>query len=261
MESYYFFIAQAGFVALTAICLLLILYATRHTLLRMGWERAKATKRTVLVGAVLLGWILFASVLALRGVLADFSSLPPRLLLVILPPLIAAVWLTFNPGFKAFLGHVPASWLLYMQVFRVPVEILLWLLFVAGHVPVQMTFEGQNWDVITGITAPIAAWICSGQGRNSRAAAIAWNIFGLALLINIVTVAILSTPSPFRAFLNEPANTVVAQFPIVFLPALLVPLAYTLHFFSLRKLYLERENTDAILQLTPVANAKSNAIQ
>jgi hypothetical protein len=260
MESHYFFIAQAGFVALTAICLLLILYAIRHTLLRMDWERGNANKRTVLVGAVLLGWILFASVLALRGVLADFSSLPPRLLLVILPPLIAAVWLTFSPRFKAFLAHVPASCLLYMQVFRVPVEILLWLLFVAGHVPVQMTFEGQNWDVITGITAPLAAWICFGQGRSLRSAAIAWNIMGLALLINIVTVAILSTPSPFRVFLNEPANTVVAHFPIVFLPALLVPLAYTLHFISLRKLYLESEDTQAKPPYTQAANAKSRAI-
>ena len=65
---------------------------------------------------------------------------------------------------------------------------------------------------------------------------IAYNFIGLVLLFNIVTVAILSIPGPFRYFMNEPANTIVTYFPIVFLPAFLVPLAYTLHFFPLRQL-------------------------
>jgi hypothetical protein len=42
-------------------------------------------------------------------------------------------------------------------------------------------------------------------------------------------------PTPFRVFMNEPSNTIVAKFPIVWLPALLVPLAYGLHFLSLRQ--------------------------
>jgi hypothetical protein len=36
--------------------------------------------------------------------------------------------------------------------------------------------------------------------------------------------------------MNEPANTIVAVFPISWLPGLLVPLAYTLHIFSLKQL-------------------------
>jgi hypothetical protein len=65
---------------------------------------------------------------------------------------------------------------------------------------------------------------------------IVWNVMGLLLLVNIVTIALLSMPTPFQYFHNEPMNTIVLKFPFVFLPGLLVPLAYGLHFLSLRQL-------------------------
>ncbi|MFD2999231.1 hypothetical protein ACFS7Z_02575 [Pontibacter toksunensis] len=242
MESTYYFIAKAGFVILTVLCLAFVLFGVRHTLLRVGWNARRSNKRTLLVTAALLGWLAFASILALQGVLSNFSATPPRLLLIILPPLIAIVWITFSPSFKAFLAHVPASWLISLQFFRVPVEIFLWLQFMAGLTPVQMTFEGRNWDVLTGLSAPLIAWLCFRGGRNLKGIAVTWNFIGLALLLNIVVTAILSAPTPFRVFMNEPANTLVALFPIVFLPAVLVPLAYALHLFSLRKAYLSSES-------------------
>ena len=41
----------------------------------------------------------------------------------------------------------------------------------------------------------------------------AWNVLGLALLVNIVTIAILSTPAPFRYFMNDPPNLLPSTFP------------------------------------------------
>ena len=63
-----------------------------------------------------------------------------------------------------------------------------------------------------------------------------WNLMGLALLVTIVVISILSLPMPLRVFINEPANTIVTRFPFIWLPGFLVPLAYTLHLFALRKL-------------------------
>ena len=131
---------------------------------------------------------------------------------------------------------------MYIQVFRVPVEVFLWCQFLDGLTPIQMTFEGRNYDVLTGITAPVFAWICYGQGRKLHKLAIAWNIAGLVLLLNIVITAILSAPVPFRVFMNEPANTLVAEFPIVLLPSFLVPLAFAMHFFFFRKMYLQHRS-------------------
>ena len=68
---------------------------------------------------------------------------------------------------------------------------------------------------------------------------------GLLLLANIVVVAILSAPLPFRQFFNEPANTVIADFPWVWLPGVLVPVAYALHLLSWRQ--VERRASGARL--------------
>jgi hypothetical protein len=40
--------------------------------------------------------------------------------------------------------------------------------------------------------------------------------------------------------MNEPANTIVAQFPFIYLPGVLVVLAFVFHVFSLRQLLLKK---------------------
>ncbi|MBB6610411.1 hypothetical protein H7F15_05115 [Pontibacter sp. Tf4] len=240
METTYLPFAQAGFISLTVICVVFLLLGTYITYNRMGYPANVATRKTAIAGAILIGWLLIVSVLSLAGITRDFSGMPPKFFIVILIPLIAILILTFHPRFREFIKHVPYSWLLYIQTFRVLVELFLWWQFLDGLTPVQMTFEGRNLDILTGITAPVFAWICYGQGRKLHKLALAWNIAGLILLLNIVITAILSAPVPFRVFMNEPANTLIAEFPIVFLPAFLVPLAYSMHFFFFRKLYLQQ---------------------
>ena len=241
MENTSYPLVAAGFIALTILCLALIVAGAYTTFRRMGLSLDVARKRTLLLAAVLLLWTAFVSLLSLQGILSDFESRPPKLFLVLLVTFVVVVVLMTRPSFRRFLAHVPPSWLIYLQVFRVPVELFLWLLFLEGLAPVQMTFEGRNLDVLTGLTAPVAAFLCFGQGRNLTRLAALWNLLGFALLLNIVITAILSMPTPFRVFMNEPANTIVTQFPVVFLPAILVPLAYSLHFFSLLQLYGKKQ--------------------
>ena len=98
-----------------------------------------------------------------------------------------------------------------------------------------MTFEGRNFDELVGLTAlPIAYLVMSGKLK-SKAWIIAWNIFGLILLLNIVSVAILSTPLPFRIFTEGPPNTMIAYFPFVWLPDFVVPVAFAMHLFSIQQ--------------------------
>jgi hypothetical protein len=132
-------------------------------------------------------------------------------------------------------ANIPPHRLIRLQSFRFFVEILLWLLFVSKLLPVQMTFEGRNLDILAGISAPLVAFFAF-RGRISRAGLIIWNVVCIGLLLNIVIIAVLSTPSPWRVFSNEPANYIVTYFPISWLPGLLVPLAYYLHSLSLKQL-------------------------
>ena len=131
--------------------------------------------------------------------------------------------------------NIPAKSLVSLQIFRVFVEILLWMSFLQNLLPVQMTFEGRNFDVLSGLTAPFAAYFLA----NNRIGLVVWNILSLALLANILAVAVLSMPTPFRYFINEPSNTIVTTFPFIWLPGLLVPLAYGLSFLSIRQVAIQ----------------------
>jgi hypothetical protein len=64
----------------------------------------------------------------------------------------------------------------------------------------------------------------------------------MVLLLNIVVIAILSMPTPLRHFHNEPANTFIAYFPYIWLPAFLVQVALFGHLLVFR--WLRRAQTD-----------------
>ncbi len=193
----------------------------------------------LLVGA----WLIFTAGLAFSGVLRQWAAVPPRLALVVLPPLALVVWGVRSRQVGAWLDGLPAWALVAPQVFRVGVEVLLWVLYQQGRLPVQMTFEGRNWDVLVGLTAlPVAAWLARRAGATARVVAVGWHLGGLALLANIVVVAFLSTPSPLRQFWNEPANTLIADWPYVWLPGVLVPAAYVLHVLGLRQVARRSRN-------------------
>ena len=103
-----------------------------------------------------------------------------------------------------------------------------------------MTFAGRNFDILVGATAPVIGIFVFAKRKWPRLVGILWNVGGLVLLANVVTIALFSMPTPFRVFMNEPSNTIVATFPFVLLPGILVPVAYSMHFFSLRQLIQEK---------------------
>jgi hypothetical protein len=125
------------------------------------------------------------------------------------------------------------------QAFRIVVEIALAQLYHAGALPVQMTIEGRNLDLISGVSALVLAWLAT-RWQLPRWGLLAWNLLGLGLLLNIVIVSILSTPVPFRLFMNEPANTIITELPFIWLPTLLVPAALFGHLLVFRRLWRER---------------------
>jgi len=100
-------------------------------------------------------------------------------------------------------------------------------------VPVQMTFEGRNWDIVSGVSAAAVAWLAARR-QAPRWLVLLWNCVGLALLLNIVVIAVLSMPTPLRRFHNEPVNSFIAYFPYIWLPTFLVQLALFGHLLVFR---------------------------
>lgn len=235
----YYLVAQVSFVLLTVICLFAISRG-----LKIGLKHFEETRRRSILKKYWLFislWIAIISVASLTGFSADFDAFPPRPVFFVVIPIIALVFIMRSETTKQILSVVPAKYLINIQIFRIPVEILLWLLLLAGVTPIQMTFEGRNMDILVGLTAPIIAYLAFANGKFHRKVAIGWNIAGLMLLANILTIAVLSMPTPLRVFMNEPANTEVANFPVIFLPAILVPIAYYFHVFSLKQLLMKSD--------------------
>lgn len=234
MNPLYIFTA-GGFILLTVIFFGLFFRLLKSAIEQAPWTNERKKKITYRILLTLFIWAGMVSAASLSGFTRNFNNFPFNVMPLLLIPLASTLLLLFSGGVKTVLRYLSLKELTRLQFFRVFVEILLWLLFIQNLLPEQMTFEGRNWDIFTGLTALLAARFF----LNSKGWMIAWNIMGLGLLINIVTVALLSMPTPFRYFENEPANTIVTFFPFILLPAFLVPLAYILHFMSLRKLLMK----------------------
>jgi hypothetical protein len=138
------------------------------------------------------------------------------------------------------LHQIKPKWLIYLQSFRILVEIALWLLVRNGALPVQMSFEGRNFDVLTGLLAFPDGYYCFVKKTWPPVIAVLYNIVGLVLLLNIVTISTLSMPTPLRVFHNQPDSSLLTRFPFIYLPGVLVLLAYTLHILSLRQAGMHR---------------------
>jgi drug/metabolite transporter (DMT)-like permease len=102
-----------------------------------------------------------------------------------------------------------------------------------------MTYHGRNFDIVTGVTAlAVAALLASGRVPPRLVSRVVggWNAMGAALLVNVVGVALLSAPTPFRSFHNEPANVWVTRAPWVWLPTVMVVAAVLGHVLVYRRL-------------------------
>ena len=217
-----------------------IFYGLKHAFEQM---HVSLKSRKKLLAYSLIGvscWLCILVALAFLGFFQNFDDMPPRVAVAILPPVILTLVLLSSKSFYKILRHIPHSWLVYAQSFRILMEIFLWLGFIAGFVPIQMTFEWLNFDIIVGITALMGGYTFFGRGRYRRFEAIIWNIFGIVLLFNVVLIALLSAPYPFRVFLNEPTNSFVAYFPFIWIPGFIVPFALAMHLFSLKQLFLNK---------------------
>lgn len=233
-------IPAIAWILLTVLCITAILLGLRSALKRTDWKTDRRNRIFTITLSAILSWTALLLILSYNGFFGDSTAFPPKPALAMLVPLPIVLMIAFSKAVTQLLKVIPAQWLIFMQSFRIAVELLLLMAFINGKLPVQMTFEGRNFDILTGILAIPVGYIVAKN--YSPKLAIAFNIIGVLLLINILVVAILSMPSPIRYFMNEPANILVAQFPFILLPGVLVPIAYTMHIFSLRQLLI-REKT------------------
>ncbi|MDR3714721.1 MAG: hypothetical protein P4L51_18045 [Puia sp.] len=196
----------------------------------------QATYRSVVAMSVLLAWLALQGVLAFNGYYTVTAGAPPRFALAVIPPLLFILLLFLTARGRAWLDGLDIRVLTLLHIVRIPVELTLFRLYLYHQVPALLTFEGRNFDILSGVSAPIVYYFGFVKNKLSKGAYLAWNIVCLGLLANIVITAILSAPFSFQRFAFSQPNQAILYFPFVWLPCCIVPLVLLSHLACIRKL-------------------------
>jgi hypothetical protein len=181
-------------------------------------------------------WIFFQVMLGVGGFYQVTDVLPPRIAVFGVLPAVLLIVVFFVFFRTSFIEKLPLKHLTLVHTIRIPVEIVLYWLFLGGAVPQLMTFEGRNFDIASGVLALITYVIAFRGGIVNRRLLIAFNLIGLILLANIVSIAILSLPTPLQQLAFAQPNRAVLYFPFNWLPTIVVPIVLFSHLASLWQL-------------------------
>ena len=121
------------------------------TIILFHYSNGKPKKLTFLI----IIWSIIQSVLAYKGFYQITDSIPPRFGWVLIPTIFLIIYGVMPKQQKWFFEKRDTKISTFLHSVRLPVEIVLFGLFTHKMIPELMTFEGRNYDILMGITAPI----------------------------------------------------------------------------------------------------------
>jgi len=216
----------------TIVTLLLLIWTIKNS----NSELTRKKAMPIFIGLTI--WLTIQAVLTLKNIYnSDTNTFPPKIIWTgILPSILIIILLFVTSQGRQFIDSLPLKNLTYLNIVRIPVEIILFWLFLNKAIPELMTFEGRNFDIFAGITAPIISYFGLTKNKLNRQTILVWNFIGLGLLINIVVNALLSAPSPIQKFAFDQPNIAILNFPFSWLPTFIVPIVLFGHLTSIRQL-------------------------
>ena len=181
-------------------------------------------------------WLAFLAFLAYSHFFQKLDAKPPHFVLVLGPPLLLIAGLLITKKGRFWINQLSLSRLTFLHTVRLPVELTLYSLYVYLQVPKLMTFEGGNYDILAGLTAPIITYFAFNRKQLSPRWLLFWNILALVSVLNIVSHALLSTPFPFQQIAFDQPNVAILKFPYVWLPGFVVPAVLFSHAVAILRL-------------------------
>lgn len=150
---------------------------------------------------------------------------------------LGAIALAFSPLGTRMVERLPLVALVAFQAFRLPLELVLHGWGERGTMPVQMTFAGHNFDILTGVVAlTVGAYALITRRDVPRAMALAFNALGSALLLVVVAIVLLSSPIPIKAY-DGPPILVALHLPYAWIVPVCVAGALFAHVLLWRALF------------------------
>jgi hypothetical protein len=169
---------------------------------------------------VFTAWLVGVMLLAANGFFR-FAFWPRGIPTALATTLAVGYLFLLSRTFREIIAAIPQHWLIAIQTARILGGVFL-IRYFQGQLPGLFAIPAGVGDVLTGVFAPLVAyWWFTGKPY-ARSAAIAWNLFGMADLVNAVAIGWLT---------GGGGGGIV--FPIVLIPIYAVPRALLIHSYSL----------------------------
>lgn len=189
---------------------------------------------------ILLAWSASVIALSMNGVFLPIDSMPPPTMpvAILLPPAIFLLAYRMMPSVRAWVASLDLAAVTALQSWRVVGGIFMMLWFY-DLLPALFAWPAGIGDILVGLAAPwvTAAVIHKSPGwrRKSMALITAGMLdFILAIVSGILTVA----GAPL-ALEGEIGSDLVNSYPLVLIPALIVPIFIILHLIAWIKIRRE----------------------
>jgi hypothetical protein len=119
----------------------------------------------------------------------------------------------------------------YLHLWRLPFAFVLLWFYQAGISPLQLTFEGINYDIIIGLTAPVIASLAFSQKMLNKSILIGWNIIGVVVLILSIALIGLDLSQ------NPTGTAAFSMLPYAYATGFLLPVSLFAHGICLYRLF------------------------
>jgi len=196
----------------TIVFVAIVVFVVTAFLVGVARTSDRALTVRVTIGAAL--WLAITGWASGSGVL-ERQILPPPVLFFLVGSIVVVVAVA-SSSIGRRLATLPIAALVAVHGFRLPLELVLHEWFAQGVLPMQMTYSGHNFDIVSGVLAIAVGlwlWRSSPARATARRVVLAFNVVALGLLATVATIAVLSAPLPIRQYMNEPAVLLAFNFP------------------------------------------------
>jgi hypothetical protein len=190
---------------------------------------------------VMLAFAALAAGLAANGLLARSDLHPPPLQMLAIAAQAGLLWFGLSAMGRSAARRGSVAALVLLQAFRLPLELLMLHAANVGVMPVEFSAAGYNLDIVTGALALPLGVALALQWRVPQALLWAWNLWGIACLLGIVTLAVATSPNvAFFGAGDAHLSLWILHFPYAWLPLVLVSVAVYGHLAMSVKLLAKR---------------------
>lgn len=222
--------STGSLVAFSAIILMnLILLGWAVYRAYQAFQPDRAAKKTRVIMFWVVVWLIAFSGAVATGFAKEnpMPGIPMLFLLVI----ITSITFAFSPIGTKLSAATPLHYLVLFQAFRIPLEFVLHEWAQQGVIPVAMTWSGQNYDVFAGALSLVLFPFVKRWPLIARMA----NIIGFASLLNVMRIALFSSPIPM-GWPYEPKLQLLTHIPYCLIGPAAVGLALIGHILVARAL-------------------------